>query len=1548
MNVLMVQGNASIGRLIMAHNPMGKDPADYESDPIFNATTQKSNMVNTRTGLFEAYLKMPSVIGNSGSGPTVDMSLFYSPLSNNMFALGDGWEHSFAIFSEEYEKLTLDTGETLPLKKGVDLKHLAVIAEWGTDSKLTVYRKGGRKEVLTKLGDTRFYLPESLTTDGYNYITFSWASTPHVIDGKTYYQIMLLSIQDETRTLIELDYTLAEDDDQPVTPVTITYWPDDPTETLRYELTIEDYSLGSVKLAEGIEATFDYIDHKTAGWVLTRCEGWDGLVDEVDLRDEGLPYPGNPKLSKLPCITDHRIKPSGGGPHFWNFFVYSWNTSNTYYLTEKIEHTKSTHYRYDFSTNEIISEIIHFRDAWEVQTDYDISTEGNSLKNSRNISYKKNGNTRTIQIHNRLNKDGGLIENKQRTVIKSLEYLDGETTSPDNFEKFPSSYIKQEFTSVEALLGKLLTTKQYDYSTITGMSELKLSRTVEDFKPFDFQTTKEEQTISYYDEDDFRKGRQKNTSRSRGQISYPRHSFTYSLGGVNNTELTTVTTAHVGSATRTSSQTQSVLSGRIIRQVDTDGNRAEYAYDAFGRVITHTLCAQSATYKQTTTYAYPAPGQVQITEPNGRVRLSEYDGQDRLVRQHEYVAAGTPRLIKDVSYDDSGRELRSTQYDYQADGTVLSEWSEVQYDQYGEVSGRRYSDGREDFNQYDPIAMIREEWSGRSTDKHRKITSYNADETIKKIEWLGQDGEVFQTENANYNDWKLLERLQTAGEYGTTIINYTYDGFGRRLSESHTQIDKGGLLPPAVVYRYEYTYAKDSPSDETASIAIWLGLKKYELGRRNFDGWGRTLSLTRGDATERYEYEGSSPVPKLTFNADGMVLKHEYIKELGNKPSKVSTEDGSQQKTFTYAYGQQSLSTASEGERLLEFTHDRNLQVIQQRVRIQPNEEKKLSSSHSLGGRLLSATDPSEKLTQFVYNAIGQRIQSVSIDLSTTNSYTDQGQLSAETVIDTADGTQRSVNVSYTYDAQHREISRQFMVAGNAQANLEITTAYFGDGKLKSVELKNGNDKKGSRYFTYNAGGRLKWCFTSGECRPTTPKGRTISDERFTYDGLGNVSKCVTTFDGGTNTATYTYDSTSGCRLVKIQNTHRDYEYFSRTLSYDEAGRLLQDGFGTKYTYDWLGRLRQQGSTYYTYDPKDRLATYDIGSGRDKRQTLYNELQIHGDYTLGANENNHHLEPGSAACTLQRVRRSGVNRTLFELRDIDGTVWVTYDAQAQTKKFHRYTPFGGRSNSVSDSMLGFNGEFTGPGYRQYPLGAGYRFLDTETRQFNAPDSESPFGVGGPHAYGYCTNGDPINSYDPSGHQDISRAIARARGGYHDHPAAGLGKDGALVHTILFTGIGVLLAPMTGGASMLFAVAFTALAVVSAALIITSVVIADSNPGLSEGLAWAGLVFGVAGGAWSMGSRILQSAARFARHLGNTARFVGKSIFNRTAFLANARQALQKGFGPMPKNVSTSLFNSNRVLTALLTSLAISILLYSASRELWLIFEPSRRMRTPIL
>ena len=61
---------------------------------------------------------------------------------------------------------------------------------------------------------------------------------------------------------------------------------------------------------------------------------------------------------------------------------------------------------------------------------------------------------------------------------------------------------------------------------------------------------------------------------------------------------------------RTASETLSTLNGSLIRQVDTDGNRTEYTYNPFGQLASLTVCAQSPTYRQVTTYTYPAPGQV--------------------------------------------------------------------------------------------------------------------------------------------------------------------------------------------------------------------------------------------------------------------------------------------------------------------------------------------------------------------------------------------------------------------------------------------------------------------------------------------------------------------------------------------------------------------------------------------------------------------------------------------------------------------------------------------------------------------------------------------------------------------------------------------------------------------------------------------------------------------------------------------------------------------------------------------------------------------------
>ena len=1487
----------------MAHNPMGTDPVDYGRKQIFNVTTQKYNTVNTRTGLFEACVKMPLLIGNCGSGPEFETDLFYSPIINNLNALGDGWEFCFTIFSEEYKSLTLSTGERLNLEKDKNLKQPAVIVEWNSDGTLTVYRKGGRTEVLSKLEDTLFYVPQSLTTDGYNYLNFSWSVTPHVIDGTTYHQIKLQRVTDKYRTLLDIDYTLADDNaETAITPVTLTYWPGDPTETLRYELDIENYALKSIALADAIKSTFEYLDHKSAGWLMVKYTGWEGLKEELEYKDNGLNFPDDPKLSALPCVSEHTLTPNGGGHTVAHWYEYERSSNLKTYITTKNNQQGRTEYTYDYITNEILSESASKTVAGVTRsttTKYTISATPDTIKNQRTTTYRQNASSRESEIVTHFNKDAALtknIENDKQTLYK---YADG--------PRFGSDRPVKETVESYSFLTPFSHEKEYEYISIAGMSEPKLDYTNETFKN---NTTSDRtsfyQNLVYFTQDDFRKGKPQSVIRGGDSARTFERSFEYTLGGENNTQLTTqITDTSETSSTRTSSFTQSVLSRRLTHQVDEDGNRSEYTYDRYGRLASLTLCAQSPTYKQTTTYDYPAPGQVKTTEANGQVRLSEYDGQDRLVREYEYVTADTRRLLKEVSYDGIGRELRSTQYDYQASfqgsDPRFSKWSEVTYDNWGEPDGRIYSDGSQYFNRYNPVTKIRTEWSGKVTDKHQKVTTYDLqDDTIKKIEWKDQSGKTFQTQTATYTGAQLLQKLITNGEHGVTTITYTHDILGRVLTEAYVEDDTGLLPLLNLAYTYRYTYDPHSQSNEPTTVEISFGTHRYVLGERKFDEWDRVISLNRGNATELYTYDGGSLVPATKRTADGIELNYEYIKELGNKVSKVSTADLSQQKTFTYAHAAQRRSTAGEGEHFLEYSHDLNSRVTQQRVQTQPGEAKEVSSSYSPAGRLLSYTDVFGVATTCRYNNVGQRIYSAN-DFFTRYVYNDQGQL-AEEEIETKSGATQTVEIKYTYDAQQREISRRFVPPRNTPLLLEIATAYFADGKFKQVQLKRGSNVLGSRSFTYSAGGRLKSCTTTGVWRPLNPKGKPIDKQEFTYNGLGNVTRCISTFKDksitASNTASYTYDGARGVRLEKIENTHADYTK-SASLTYDAADRLAQDQTGKKYLYDTFGRLIQAGSARYSYDPSDRLMTHN--QGPDQRQFIYNDLQVNGEYALGENNDCRHLKPGSAACVAQLTRVSGVDRVLYEWCDLNGTVWVTYDATAHTTKFHAYSPYGEHFFENTDSLLGANGELIDSTNGQYPLGCGYRFLIPANYQFNTWDTSSPFGEGGPNARSYCADVDPINFHDPSGHDPVQDGLRRI---WDDRlpEALGMGKAGELIKTVIFTGLGILTAVMTGGATLMMAAAMVTLATVSAVLGIVSVVIADSNPELSKGLAWASLVFGVAGGLATLAKKVLQRAALFARCLGNTARAVSKTIFQRSSVLS-PMQRTRLLIGDLPKNMS---------------------------------------------
>ncbi|QOQ77731.1 RHS repeat-associated core domain-containing protein [Pseudomonas poae] len=1516
----------------MDHNPMGMDPVDSENDPIFNATTQKRNVVDPRTGLFEAYFRLSSITANNGNGPVIDLSLYNTPVVNNKAALGDGNFYAMTHYDRTHKKLTLHTGEVLELFPDVRLKHPAVIVTWldTRGERLTVLTKGGRKETLARMKDTDFYLPEYLTTDGYNSVSFTWRKREQQINGKSYFQVLLASIQEEPgRTLLKVEYTPALPDTTPaVELVKFIFWPNDAAKILTYTLNIKDYALQSVSLGDDIQTTLEYDEHPTCGWLLKKIKTFDGLEETVEYKDNGLKFKDNPKLSDLPCVNTHTLTPTGGGTPVITTYIYKLDDDDAYRTTmsEGVPAIRTTVYQYDKDHN-VKSETVT-QGAAETKKEYDTKLV-NSALTQLNITttYKKANRSRAEKIANELLTGAALRSNEQNDLFTKIEYFNvdkgyldslmddifnaskkdpGDRPQPqwrnkDAGSDFDFAYVSAEVLRIPPdLLKKLLPDlpllrnrnfdvqqlKAHSYTTVPGMSQGKLRSTLQvnlasndlTRKFADAALTGKEYT--YYLEDGFRKGRPKSIRQStlknstlEPTVIEPLRTFEYALGGSGNTELTTTTTDTDDQGNqRTASETLSTLNGSLIRQVDTDGNRTEYTYNPFGQLATLTVCAQSPTYRQVTTYTYPAPGQVQITEPNGETRLSQYDGRDRLVS--EYLIEGDQqKLTKTVSYDRIGRELRTTFYDYLSYSLSVSHWQENKYDDWNQVCGITYSDGRQDFDFYDPVALTRTQWTGKATDKHATVTSFNTDKTIKKIEWKGEDGKVYQTQTASYSHFKLVTRLHTDGELGETTIDYTYDGSGRLLSEKHSEKAKG-LLAPSLVYTYYYTYPKQWLLREAEQVDIEFDGKRQRLGKRTFDSWGRVTSMTRGTCTETFTYTGASKVPTSTETAEGSVLQHEYIKELGNRLAKTRTANAGEQKSFTYAYGTQGIATASEGEHLLEYTHDRYLHVTQQRVGPQPDQTKEVLSNYSMGGRANERTDTLGNRTVFQYNVTGQRIAADSRYFRSDHSYDEQGRLRLETIKGSLSRNDPTISfaANYTYDSQHRETSRQFTLSG--KVDLTLASTYYADDKLKSVQLKQGSTVLGSRSLTYTPGGRLKACTTTGVWRPKTPKNKDIDKQEFTYDALGNVTTCITTFGTEKNTATYTYDGLNGLRLKTLKNDHADYPTALATLSYDLAGQMTQDHTGKKYTYDWLGRLTQAGSTRYSYDPSDRLMTREQDG--EQTQLIYDGLNVCGEYSLGSDDAYRNLNPGSSGCTVQQIKRSGVVRTLFELRDANGTVCVSYDMSAETFKHHAYTAWGEHFSDEPDSMLGFNGEYRDAATGQSPLGMGYRWYDPQKMSFEKMDTLSPHGDGGPNMYGYCANGDPVNYQDPTGHQDVQAQWTAVYGGTQPQALGfGPGPAGAVISAIIWGGLGILTTFLSGGLAFPLLASLAALSLGAA---LGSALTSESNPELSKTLGWISLGAGALGGLASLAGKTATLSLYLARTALAAARnLVGKAV-----------------------------------------------------------------------
>jgi RHS repeat-associated protein len=427
--------------------------------------------------------------------------------------------------------------------------------------------------------------------------------------------------------------------------------------------------------------------------------------------------------------------------------------------------------------------------------------------------------------------------------------------------------------------------------------------------------------------------------------------------------------------------------------------------------------------------------------------------------------------------------------------------------------------------------------------------------------------------------------------------------------------------------------------------------------------------------------------------------------------------------------------------------------------------------SYDGAGRMRGIAAPSGSY-QFAYDTTSGLIASATAPGVTLN-YTRDG------VFPTAIAWSGAVNgsIAISYDNNFRAVSK--MVTGGTR----IGYGYDDDGLVTAA---------GPETITRDAG--------NGRVQATT--AGVVSDT-LTYDSSGAVSDHATTVNG-TLLVAFHYTRDAGRRITSIDESIGAGSPYTRTFTYDTAGRLA-NAEAASYSYDEnsnrISRTTPSSNDAGTYDDQDRLLSY---GGASFAYTANGEVASRssaaGTTTYGYESIGHlisvsladgrHIEyvlDARGRRVVKKVDGAVVSKFLYEngLRPIaqlaadDSVVaqfvygergnspsliirgGVTYRVIADHLGGPRYI-VDSATGTIADT-LGYD-EFgvtfeSNPGFQPFGFAGGLYDADTKLVHFGAREydpstgrflTKDPIGLGGGlNVYDYAAN-DPINLIDPTG------------------------------------------------------------------------------------------------------------------------------------------------------------------------------------------------------
>ena len=1330
-----------------------------------------------QTGTFSMVQDFGSLEANSGLGPSYQFSMGFSTLATlnggNSTGMGCGFALKCGSYSASSGTITLSGGDSYKVlfagsgKWVLSHKAQDITVEGNGVDEAYIYHKNGDVEFLKSdftTGNTDMYLSRYTKADG-RYLEFSY------MYQTSYYR--LVGVRDSDNQLATITY-----DSDNLTKVTV--YPSSSTEKQEYTLNFNaDGTLWALETPTGtINIDYKPITEYKSGlymYPISKVTYPTGAIEEVEYVDNAMALPPDAPIGFMPALYYYTKTLASNQPAITTNYTYDsdfnyWGNNSGMSWTNNYDGLFNLTWAYRYSSTstcgskKTVTTYNKFHQTVETietngnesvtkTTTYGYYCDENAVLDDQEPRYElqkskamvvqdATGGTRTFTQTTDYDEYANLLcqvePNGTSTVYEYYDAggEDGCPASPKGLVGFKKS---ETMKPNDGTAGK---TKTYRYKLIPAVDGNTSRCIVTDTMSCNGNTF----AVAYHDSSNPKAQCQpkSQTITIGGKASTKQFEYTFDANGYTIKETMTGYDGNFYS----NSSTLALFSGKTMQEVDRMGLITNYTYSSDGRV-SKIVTSASTDYEGYTEYAYTQKPNENIgtlitqTTSTGQVMNIYYDGDEKELSTEKQDSFGNMRKSSDTSYDNQGRVVTETNYDYTiSDQGIESTYTDSVtkvYGDWGEIIEEQHNGGATRIDRYtfDPVQLQR---------KHEVLTSSKD---------ISVSGPVLTTYDLFGNEVQIDVLTLSGGIYSTT--KKTYDGFGLLSSittpMSATASTKYDVYErPIEATHFDGTVISMEYPDFTIKrlmFSVKLASSGYVLGQHEFDSLLRLISRTVGDVKTKFSYEAAYSKPSQLVNGLGQTVLFDYIPALGlqtakeasfseevaigdfDNPSKVS------EKTFTYAKPSTSegflgrlVSASSPGsQHAVKYTSQGFIKSSTQTV---GSLGKTLTNSKiTFKGKPLNYSFDNRSLA-VSYDKFGRIVSETDGEFSVDTSYDGVSRVTSVTV--KKSGTVVSKTVM-TYDDYSREASRTITCGGKT---IVISQEYDLENKVTKRTTTIESSSTLTEDFTYDVKKRLSTYTATTSVSALLPHneyGKAFKSQSFTYDELNNIKTLITKFSNGdSDTATYTYDSSKRFQLKQVSHslvTGSNAYPGKVAFTYDAAGNILKVG-DTSLTYSISGRISSKGSTSYTYDAFDRL----IQSG-DTVQYYYG-LKVIQEVT-GSTVNDFILHGKTVVAQV-----SDGKAKIFGHNSQSSIVSVT---EGSTTAATTYGPFGTGDNGV---RVGFNGEFkdvSDPNF--YLLGNGTRTFMPGFGRFSSSDTLY-MTTSEINPYAYC-NADPVNASDPSGH-----------------------------------------------------------------------------------------------------------------------------------------------------------------------------------------------------